>query len=111
MVDRKRLAFGAVYGLVLVVVTLVGIELLASFFVPAWPARALIVREPGSMAMLSAPFARQPWLADADNSWGMRDRERTLAKPAGTYRAMFVGDSFVESRFTPLTLPAAVMQR
>jgi hypothetical protein len=111
MLDRKRLAFGAVYGLVLVVVTLVGIELLASFFVPAWPARALIAREPGSMRMLSAPFARQPWLADADNSWGMRDRERSLAKPAGTYRALFIGDSFVESRFTPLTLPAAVMQR
>jgi hypothetical protein len=41
----------------------------------------------------------------------MRDRERTVVKPPGTLRAVFVGDSFVESRFTPLSVPAAVERR
>jgi lysophospholipase L1-like esterase len=41
----------------------------------------------------------------------MRDIERTVAKPSGTRRAIFIGDSFVESWFTPLSLPAAVQQR
>ena len=39
------------------------------------------------------------------------DIERTIAKPPGVRRAVFVGDSFVESRFTPLSLPAGVQQR
>jgi hypothetical protein len=60
---------------------------------------------------LSAPFKGQPWLADPDNSWGMRDRERALTKPPEIFRAVFIGDSFVESRFTPQSLPAAVQQR
>ena len=38
----------------------------------------------------------------------MRDIERTVVKPPGTRRAIFVGDSFVDSWFTPLSLPAAV---
>lgn len=103
--------FGTVFGAVLLVVTLVGIELLSSFLVPAWPARALNPREPTPARMLAPPFKNQPWLADPDNSWGMRDVERSLAKPPGTRRAVFVGDSFVESRMTPLSLPAAVQQR
>ena len=56
------------------------------------------------MRLLRPPFKNQPWLADPDNSWGMRDIERTVAKAPGTRRAIFVGDSFVESRFTPLSL-------
>lgn len=31
------------------------------------------------------------------NSWGMRDRERTLEKPAGGFRIAMIGDSQVES--------------
>jgi len=54
------------------------------------------------------PATAQTVLGGPQNPWDMRDRERTLAKPAGAVRAVFVGDSFVESRFTPLSLPAAV---
>jgi hypothetical protein len=107
----KRLAFGVVFGAMLVVSTLAGIELLASFFAPSWPARAMNAKGPAPPRVLNPPFTGQPWLADVDNSWGMRDHERSLTKPAGTFRALFVGDSFVESRFTPLSLPAMVQQR
>jgi len=107
----KRVAFGAVFGAILLVVTLVGIEVLSSYFVPAWPARALNPREPAPVRELALPFRNQPWLGDPDNSWGLRDSERTIAKQPDTRRALFVGDSFVESRFTPLSLPAAVQQR
>jgi hypothetical protein len=100
-----------VFGAILLVVTLVGIEVLSSYFVPAWPARAINPREPALARTMSAPFRNQPWLADPDNSWGMRDIERTIAKTPGMRRAVFVGDSFVESRYTPLSLPAAVQQR
>lgn len=111
MIDRRRLAFGGIFAAILFVVTLAGIEFLASFYTPSWPARAMNPREPAPVRVLSAPFKNQPWLADPDNSWGMRDKERTVTKPPGTFRAVFVGDSFVESRFTPLSLPAAVEQR
>lgn len=111
MSRSKRWVFGTLFGLILVAVSLVGIEFLSSFYVPAWPARAMNPREPAAERPLATPFKKQPWLADPDNSWGMRDSERTLSKPAGAYRAVFVGDSFVDSRFTPLSLPAAVQQR
>lgn len=107
----KRALFSVMFGSILLVVTLVGIEVLASHFVPAWPARAINPREPALARTLSPTFRNQPWLADPDNSWGLRDIERTIAKPAGLRRAVFVGDSFVESRFTPLSLPAAVQRR
>jgi len=111
MHDRKRLAFWAIFGTILLGTTLAGIEFLASFYTPAWPARVMNPREPAPVRLLSTPFKRQPWLADPDNSWGTRDHERTVAKPPGIRRAVFIGDSFVESRFTPLSVPAAVQQR
>jgi hypothetical protein len=111
MLDRKRLAFGAVFGAILVAATLAGTEFMASFYVPPWPAHVISARQPAPVRLLSAPFKRQPWMADGDNSWATRDQERTVAKPAGTKRFVFVGDSFVESRFTPLSVPAAVQQR
>ena len=108
---RKLWVLSTLFGVILLSVTLVGIEVLSSFFVPAWPARALNPRPPAPVRVLQAAYKNQPWIADPDNSWAMRDIERTVAKPSGTRRAIFVGDSFVESWFTPLSLPAAVQQR
>jgi hypothetical protein len=110
---HKRVVFGVVYGLILAIVTLAGVEFLSSFVAPAWPARALRPVEPVNTATaLKPPFSEQPWIAEPYNSWGMRDSEHTLAKPAGAgARTLFVGDSFVESTFTPLSLPAAVERR
>ncbi len=95
---HKRLAFGVVYGLLLAIATLAGIEFLSSFYVPPWPARAL----------RSIPAGHAPSL----NSWGMRDTEHTIAKPRdAASRIVFVGDSFVESAVTSLSLPKAVERR
>ena len=113
MFQRKRLAFGVIYGLILTLAALVGIEGLASFYTPSWPARALRSVPPANpVTATTQPFTEQPWISAPYNSWGMRDSERTVVKPAGAAsRVVFVGDSFVESVFTPLSLPAAVERR
>jgi hypothetical protein len=109
--SKRQLAFGLVLGALLTVATLAGIEVVASAFVPPWPARAMVPRPPWEPRTLAAPFRQQPWLADPDNSWGMRDRERSFDKLPDVYRTVFIGDSFVESRFTPKSLPALVQQK
>jgi len=113
MSRKRRWAFGAVFAVLLAIVTLVGIEFLSSFHTPNWPAVALRSVPPGNpITSEKRPFSKQPWLAERYNSWGMRDAERTVAKPAGgPPRVVFVGDSFVESMFTPLSLPADVARQ
>jgi hypothetical protein len=109
----RRRVFGVIHGLILAVATLAGIEFLSSFYAPPWPARALRTVPPTNpVTATTKPFSNQPWIAEPYNSWGMRDSERTVAKPAGdATRVVFVGDSFLESAFTPLSLPAAVALR
>lgn len=93
----RRALFAIVYGLLLVVVTLAGVEILASFMVPPWPQRAL-----RSIEVPASPQA-------GTNSWGMRDRERTIEKPAGVAtRVTIVGDSFVENYASSRSLPTAI---
>jgi hypothetical protein len=92
---RKRFFFGIAFSALLAAVTLVGIEIMAGYFAPSWPQRA----------MRSAPATP----GNGTNSWGMNDRERSIAKPAGVrFRSVFVGDSFVDLRFNDQTLPEAV---
>ena len=104
--------FSAVYGTLLAIATLAGIESLASFYVPPWPARALRSIPPVNVDATMKGLAGKPWLGRPFNSWGMNDRERSLTKPAGvTFRSIFVGDSMVEFTLNPQSLPAAVEQR
>ena len=46
MRDRKRLAFWAIFGTILLATSLAGIEFLSSFYAPSWPARVLNARAP-----------------------------------------------------------------
>jgi hypothetical protein len=97
----KKGAFWLVYGLLLAGSTLAGLEMIAFLFVPPWPARML------------RPMASQ---ASADphsyNTWGMRDRERSIVRPSGIrLRSVFVGDSFLEGGFTRAPLPARIEER
>src|SRR5690242_20970972 len=98
---KKKGAFWLVYGVLLAGATLAGLEMVASLFVPPWPARML------------RPMVPQ---ASADpqgyNSWGMRDRERSITRPSSIHlRSVFVGDSFLEGGFTRAALPARIEER
>jgi hypothetical protein len=101
------------YGLVLAVVTLAGIEAIAALSAPSWPARALRSTEPVNVnAAVFKSIADKPWMFQPFNSWGMADRERTLAKPADVkFRSIFIGDSFIESALARYKLPELVEQR
>lgn len=79
-------------------------ELIFRGATPAWPAQALHGVDPA--------LSRQAWgtKLPADdvgfNSWGQRDRERTLHPAPGTYRIAFIGDSFLEESSRPVSLVA-----
>ncbi len=109
---RKRI-YAIVFGLILTGITLAGLELLASLEAPSWPARAL--RSTPPVNVVSSDFeglADKPWIFEPYNSWGMRDKERSVAKPAsGGFRSVFVGDSYLEFQLTRLTVPGEVERR
>ena len=78
-----------------VIAALAGSEIAAGHFVPAWPARVL----------RSTP----PPVGPSANSWRMYDVERKIAKPADVrFRAVFVGDSFIQGSPGQHTPPAVV---
>lgn len=85
----KKAAFWTLYGLLLFVVTIAGLEGLASFQTPAWPAYEL------------RPIDATGPSPDT-NSWGLKDRERSVDRPPSVHhRVAFVGDSFLEGVLTP----------
>src|SRR5258708_3248023 len=95
-------------GVVLAAVAMAGTELIASLFVPPWPAWALRSTEPANAISIKA-LADKPWASRPFNSWGMSDRERSVARPPDIrFRSVLVGDSFIESLLASETLPAAV---
>ena len=99
MLDRKRLAFGAIYGALLVAFALSGIEFLASFYVPAWPTRALRSVSTFNLATpTTQPASEQDLNTVPFNSWGMKDMEHSLARPAnGAPRVVFYWRQFRRS--------------
>ncbi len=105
-VKTKKLILSTAFGTVLVAVTLVGIELVASFLTPAWPAY-LLRPVPISRDAVSHWHSSMPDITFATNAWLMRDRERSITKPDGSaFRSVFIGDSFLEGGFTRAALPA-----
>jgi len=95
--NHKRLWFSGIFTALLVAATVAGLELLSSFIVPSWPARELRPIEVSNASVASTLTGSQP--VPTYNSWGMRDREHPLEKPAGTFRTVLVGDSFLEGAF------------
>ena len=86
-----------IFAALLLAVTVAGLELLSSIVVPPWPARELRPIEVSNASVASTLTGTQP--VPTYNSWGMRDREHPLQKPAGTFRTVLVGDSFLEGAF------------
>jgi hypothetical protein len=90
-----------------------GTELIASFFVPSSPARDV---RPISADELRASFASTlvdtPELIPVYNDWGLRDRPRSIRRPAGIkFRSVFVGDSFLEGYLVSAPLSAIVERK
>ena len=92
---RKKVFFNLILVSLLVAVTLVMMNIAASFFTVTWPMSGL--------HGVSSTIGKQAWeyqsKAEGDvhvNSWGQRDVEHSVAPQAGVYRMVFVGDSFLE---------------
>jgi len=99
------------YGGVLLAVTLAGVEILAWAITPSWPSY-LLRPAPVSHDAVARWHAGMPEVTYVTNSWLMRDRERTVARPPGiAFRSVFIGDSFLEGGFTRAALPARIEGR
>lgn len=104
----KKLILSTIFGAILVAAIPVGIELVASFLTPAWPAY-LLRPVPISRDAVARWHSSMPDIAFATNSWLMRDRERSVTKPEGSaFRSVFIGDSFLEGGFTRAALPSRI---
>jgi hypothetical protein len=110
----RKIWFWPIYILLLLGVTLAGTEFVASFLVPSWPARDL---RPISAVALgenvsTTVFADSPSLVPRYNDWGVRDRQRSIERPADVrYRSVLVGDSFVEGYYVPAPISQLIEQR
>jgi hypothetical protein len=101
--QRKHVVFSLILFCALFTVTLVLMNLVASFFTVPWPMNGL--------HGVSSEVGRKAWEYQNKaegyarvNSWGQRDREHTVLPRSGTYRVIFIGDSFLElGAAVPLT--------
>jgi len=89
--SRMILLFQHVFAAMLLLTSAVGAELLAGALVPPWPMREL--------RPVAVDGVWPPRSGSHLNSWSMRDVERTIEKPPGVRRVLFVGDSFMEGLF------------
>jgi hypothetical protein len=110
---NRKIWFWPIYILLLLGVTLAGTEFVSSFLVPSWPARDLRPISVGALGEnVAAIFADSPGLIPHYNSWGVRDRPRSIERPADVrYRSVLVGDSFLEGYYIPAPISELVEQR
>lgn len=108
---KRRATFWLAYGALLIVTLLAGTEGIAWLVTPAWPGY-LLRPAPVGVDAVAQWSGGMPDVVFATNRWQMRDRERSVAKPANiAFRSLFVGDSFLEGGFTRAALPARVEGR
>ena len=107
----RRTGFLIVYGCLMGLTVAVGLEVVAWLATPPWP--GYLLRPAPVSADAEAQWSRgMPEVVFATNHWQMRDRERSVTKPTDvSFRAVFVGDSFLEGGFTRAALPARVEGR
>ena len=108
---RRRTTYWFVYGFLLLVAALAGIEGAAWLATSSWPGYLLRPAPVGADAVAQWSGG-MPDITFATNRWQMRDRERSAAKPPGVaFRSVFIGDSFLEGGFTRAALAARVEGR
>jgi hypothetical protein len=110
---NRKIWFWPIYILLLLGVTLAGTEFVSSYLVPSWPARDLRPISAGALGEnVSTMFADSPRLIPHYNAWGVRDRARSIERPADVrYRSVLVGDSFLEGYYIPAPISELVEQR
>jgi len=110
---NRKIWFWPIYILLLLGVTLAGTEFVSSFLAPSWPARDLRPISVGALGEnVATVFADSPGLIPHYNDWGVRDRPRSIERPADVrYRSVLVGDSFLEGYFIPAPISQLIEQR
>ena len=110
---KNRAWFWPIYILLLLSVTLLGTEVIASFFVPPWPAREVRpISVELSQGSVAASILGSRGLLPTYNDWGMRDRPRSFVRPPDVhFRSVLVGDSFLEGPYVPAPLPTLIERR
>ncbi|MFO1002348.1 MAG: hypothetical protein U0936_18630 [Planctomycetaceae bacterium] len=99
--DARRFVFGNVLFMVWLPMSLAITEATLRSSTPAWPAQALHGVAP--------EVGRKAWAASLQssdvgiNSWGQRDRERSLQPANSVFRVAFIGDSFLEESARPVS--------
>jgi SGNH hydrolase-like domain, acetyltransferase AlgX len=91
----KWALFSTVFHATLLLAAAILAEWAVRPFVPEWPARELHGVTADEWARAQAPFETSGDSVGI-NTWGQRDRERTLQPPEGSFRIACIGDSFLE---------------
>lgn len=110
----RRISFWAFLISLTVVAAVAAGEGLASFVVPPYPMRLLrpYPIKPGLQVESSQEnegTPANPELIPFINSWGLRDRERSIERPSTIrFRSIFVGDSFLEGHQTRASISGRV---
>lgn len=109
----NRFWFWPLYGLLLLAFVLAGAEYIASYSAPSWPARELRPIPVDALTVnVATVFAGTPELVPSYNDWAVRDRRRTIVRPANVrFRSVLVGDSFLEGYYIPAPLAELVERR
>lgn len=102
--NRTRWQAGNILFGIVLVITLATAEFAARLVVPSWPTLGLHGVEPQVGGKAWTPIVRKSESIGL-NSWGQRDRERTIKPANDVLRIAFIGDSFLEeSTTTPLSV-------
>ena len=105
---RATLIRAVACSFIVVLLALGFVEGLAWVFTPQWPAYVLRP-EPLPISAIRQWEAGMPDVKFAFNSWQMRDRERSVAKPKGlALRGVFIGDSLLDGSFSRASIPARI---
>ncbi len=94
---KRKLVLWILYAGFLLAVTVAGLEGLSALAVPAWPARELRPIDALGLSMDALKTIVSPAVIPTYNSWGLRDQERSLSRPAAIkFRSVLIGDSLLE---------------
>jgi len=109
LILNTSLVFGSLF--IAIVLSEIALRIAKIEYIPPLPADseslAYSVKDP-DRGWSPRPNAKTVWAGEGEvsevkiNSFGMRDRERTLEKPTNSYRIALLGDSFIEALQVPL---------